>query len=305
MKLSSLTLITLAAAATLQACPCGCMRPSVDTLPERALGEGSTWSVDVRHDSIDQNERDGGAHAHFIARHRYDTVTVESILGGATWSLSLPRIERIVSTNLAPPATNTSQSYSGLGDASLTARLNWQSLTFTAGAKLPTGEKNRALAVSRRYLQLGTGSTDLVLGLRVNFGGASDTVTGFAQIGSQLPIAHDANFRPGATIDAAIGLRAKLGAEVTLAAQVSATRQFQDKNTMGSVDSAYAEDLESSVLTTTFTPGLIWTPNAKTRVYMYLSEPMSTKNYALKPTGALINPVHASSVVSIGLTRQF
>lgn len=281
------------------------MRPSVDTLPERALNAGNTWSADVRHDSINQNERDDGAHAHFVARHRYDTVTVESMLGGATWSLSLPRIERIVSTNAAPPAANTSQSYGGLGDATLTARLDWQGLTVTAGAKLPTGESNRSLAVPRRYLQLGTGSTDLILGLRAGFGGAADTVTGFAQIGTQLPVAHDSHFRPGTTLDAAVGLRARLGAELTLAAQVSATRQFRDKNTMGSADPAYAEDLESSVLTTTFTPGLIWTPNAKTRVYVYISEPMSTRNYALKPTGAPINPVHASSIVSVGLTRQF
>lgn len=305
MNLTRFTFLTLAAAASLRACPCGCMRPSVDTLPERALGAESTWSIDIRHDAIDQDERNDGAHAHFVAHHRYDTVVVETRAGSATWSLSIPRIERIVSTNLAPPATNTTQSYSGLGDASLSGRFDWQGLMVTAGAKLPTGESNRTQAIARRYLQLGTGSTDLLAVVRKDLGAPNAAVTGFAQLGAQIPVLSDDHFRPGATVDAALGIRVRLNGELSVAAQVSATRQFRDRNTMGSVDSAYAEDLESSVLTTTFAPGLIWTPNHKTRVYLYLSEPMSTKNYALKPTGATINPVHASSVVSIGLTRQF
>lgn len=305
MKFTHLSLLSLAAAAALKACPCGCMRPSVDTLPERALGAESTWSVDIRHDAIDQDERNDSAHAHFVARHRYDTVVVETRTGGATWSLSIPRIERIVSTNLLSPATNTTQAYAGLGDASLSSRFEWLGLTFTAGAKLPTGESSRTLATSRRYLQLGTGSTDLLLALRKDFGQAGETLTGFAQLGSQTPLLTDDRFRPGATIDAAIGVRVRLGDELSLAAQVSATRQFRDKNTMGAVDAVYTEDLESSVLSTTFIPGIVWTPNARTRVYAHISQPMSTRNYALKPTGATINPVHASTILSIGLARQF
>lgn len=299
------SLILLAAAASLSACPCGCMRPSVDTLPERALGTGSNWSVDVRHDSIEQNERDNGAHAHFVARHRHDTVTVETRLGEATWSLSLPRVERIVSTNLPAPAANATQSYAGLGDASLTARLAWRGLTVTAGAKLPTGQSDRALAVARRYLQLGTGSTDIILGLRKDLTDSQAPLGSFLQIAAQAPVAHERTFRPGATLDATLGGRLRIGGELTLAAQVSATRQFRDSNTTGRVDAAYAEDLESSVLSTAYTAGLIWTPNARTHVYLHVSEPMSTRNYALKSTGAAINPVHASSTVSVGLTRQF
>ena len=304
MRFTNLTLLALAAAASLHACPCGCMRPNVDTLPERALGAEGAWSIDVRHDSINQNERNDGAHAHFVAWHRYDTVALETRLGGATWSLSIPRIERIVSTNLAPPAVNTTHSYSGLGDASLTARTDWSGMTLTAGIKLPTGQSDRALAIPRRYLQLGTGSTDLLVGIRKDVV-AGSSFSGFAQLTAQAPVAYDANFRPGTTLDAAIGVRLRLGEELTVAAQVSATRQFRDSNTMRAVDAAYAEDLESSVLSTAFTPGIVWSPNARTHVYVYVSEPMSTKNYALKPSGAPVNPVHASTIVSIGLTRQF
>jgi len=305
MKFIHLSLLTLTAAATLRACPCGCVRPNVDTLPERALGDAGAWSVDIRHDTIDQDERNDAAHAHFVARHRYDTVVLETRAGAATWSLSIPRIERSVSTNLAPPATNTTQSYAGLGDISLSARVEWQGLTLTAGAKLPTGESNRTLATSRRYLQLGTGSTDLLVAARRDFGAPGSTVTGFAQLGAQAPLLSDDNFRPGATVDAALGIRLRLNDELSLAAQVAATRQFRDRNTMGATDAAYAEDLESSVLSTTLTPGVIWAPSASTHLYAYISQPMSTRNYALKPTGATINPVHASTIVSVGLTRRF
>lgn len=304
MKHLSLTLLTLVAA-SLPACPCGCMRPGVDTQPERELGQDRSWSADFRHDAIHQDERNDGAHAHFIARHRYDTLTLETQLGGATWSLSLPRVERIVSTNLAAPATNTSQGYSGLGDASLTARLGWRGATVTAGLKLPTGESDRTLAVARRYLQLGTGSTDLILGIRQDIGGRDDQLTGFARLGAQAALASDDTFRPGTTLEAAAGVRWRLTAELTLAAQVTATRQFRDKNTSGATDAAYTEDLESSVLSTTFSPGLVWAPNPSTRVYLHLSEPLSTTNYATKTSGATVNPVHASSILSVGLTRQF
>lgn len=305
MKHPILTSLTLLAAASLTACPCGCMRTSVDTLPERTLGAGSTWSVDVRHDTIDQNERNDGEHAHFVGKHRYDTVTIESHVGDTTWSLSLPRIERIISTNMAAPATNTTQSYSGLSDASLTARFGWQGFTVTAGAKLPTGESDRTLNIPRRYLQLGTGSTDIILGLRKDITSAGSAFGSFAQIGAQIPVAYDETFRPGATLDAALGFRLKLNGELTLAAQASATRQFRDSNTMGQVDATYAYDSETSMLSTAYTTGLIWTPNDKTRVYIHISEPLHTKNYALDSAGAAINPVHASSTVSIGVTRQF
>lgn len=302
MKHLHLTLLTLAAAASLTACPCGCVRPSVDTLSERALETGNTWSVDLRHDSIDQNERDDGAALHhFLAEHRYDTLTIETQLGGATWSLALPRIERLVYNIMA----QTTQSYSGLGDASLTARFGWQGMTVTAGIKLPTGESDRTLAISRRYLQLGTGSTDIILALRKDFGAKDSLLTGFAQIGGQSAVASDDAFRPGATLGATLGVRLRVHAEVAIGAQVSATRQFRDRNTMGAVDPAYAMDLESSTLGTTLTPGVVWTPNAKTHVYAHISEPLSTKNYALTSGGGTINPVHASTVVSIGLTRQF
>lgn len=305
MKLHILTYLTLLAAASLKACPCGCMRPSVDTLPERTLGTGNTWSVDVRHDTIDQNERNDGEHAHFVGQHRYDTVTIESHVGDTTWSLSLPRIERSISTNMAAPAINTTQSYSGLSDASLTARFNWKGFTVTAGAKLPTGESDRTLNVSRRYLQLGTGSTDIILGLRKDMTTTGSAFGSFVQIGAQVPVAYDETFRPGTTFDAALGFRLKLNGELTLAAQASATRQFRDSNTMGQVDAAYAYDSETSVLSTAYTTGLIWTPNDKTRVYIHISEPLHTKNYVIDSSGAASNPVRASSIVSIGVTRQF
>jgi hypothetical protein len=74
---------------------------------------------------------------------------------------------------------------------------------------------------------------------------------------------------------------------------------------MGQVDAAYAYDSETSVLSTAYTTGLIWTPNDKTRVYIHISEPLHTKNYVIDSSGAASNPVRASSIVSIGVTRQF
>ena len=119
----------------------------------------------------------------------------------------MPRINRIVRSNIAPTVpipnpVNTRQEVVGLGDVSLTTRFAWSDYTVIAGVKLPTGTDDLTLNVSRRYLQPGTGSTDLILGLRRDYSAADDLPQCFWQVGAQGAVASDANFRPGTTLTA-------------------------------------------------------------------------------------------------------
>lgn len=290
----------LLAAATANACPCGCARTTLDTSLERSLGE-SRGSIDITHATIDQGERDNGAHAHVAARHRLTTLTAEGEAAGANWTLSLPRVERLLTVTSSGATTR----HSGLGDLSLMARVPWNGLGLIGGVKLPTGRSDEALSVPRRYLQMGTGSTDLIAGVRAETGGATEGAAAFAQVMAQAAVDHDDTFRPGSTLAVTAGFRQPLGETVALTLQGSVVRQYRDMNTQRLVDPTYAEDLETSVLSVSVTPGIAWTPDKATSVHLHVTEPLMDRNFATRPQGGISNPIHASRIVSVGVTRRF
>ena len=179
MKKNLFLLLALGTYTAAHACPCGCVKVCVDNLADRSAAREGAYSVDFRYDTIDQDERNSGAHAHFLAYHRILTGTIETQLAGQTWSIAVPRLNRIVRSNIAPTVLNpnpinTRQEVVGLGDISVTTRFAWSDYTIIAGVKLPTGTDDLTLNVSRRYLQPGTGTTDFILGLRRDYAATSD-----------------------------------------------------------------------------------------------------------------------------------
>ncbi len=297
---SPITSLLLLAAAAASACPCGCARPTLDTSLERALGE-SRWAADLTHATIDQDERVGGAHNHIAARHRLPSITVEGEAAGALWTLTVPRVERLLTVT----STGATTQHSGLGDLSLTARAPWRGVEILGGVKLPTGQSDETLSVPRRYLQMGTGSTDLIAGVRAETPGDTEGAAAFVQLVAQAPVAGDDTFRPGSTLALTAGFRQPLGESVALTLQGSVLRQYRDKNTQRLVDPTYGEDLETSILSVSVTPGIAWTPDKATSVHLHVTEPLMDKNYATKAAGGLVNPIHSSRIVSVGVTRRF
>lgn len=294
-----LHLSLLLAAAAAQACPCGCVRAPADVALDRLGAEERAFAVELRHDSISQDERVDGAHAHIAADHRLDTLVLDARLDGIRWTLSLPYVERELRLVMA----GQSQTIRGLGDISLVARVPAGSVEIIAGLKLPTGADRDELLVKRRYLQLGTGSTDLILGVRAE-GEVAGLARGFVQLTGQAAVDHDEHFRPGASLGLAAGLSRELGAGFSLVLQASAVRQFRDHNTMVQVDPAYGEDKESDILSVAVTPGLVWQSGSGTRAYVLLTEPVEDRNYA-EQGGVVVNPIHASRVLTVGLSHAF
>ncbi len=296
-----ITSTLLLAAAASSACPCGCARTLLDTSLERSLGD-TQWSVDLTHATINQDERDNDAHAHIAARHRLTTLAIEGEIDGVLWTLAIPRVERLLTVT----STGATTQHNGLGDLVLTARVPWNGLGIIGGVKMATGESDGNLgAVSRRYLQMGTGSTDLIVGVRAETQGENEGAAAFVQLTGQAAVASDDTFRPGTTLALTAGFRQPINSELALTLQGSVLRQYRDKNTQRLVDSAYREDLETSVLNVSVTPGIAWTPNKATSVHFHVTEPLMDKNYATRPQGGISNPIHSSRVVAVGVTRRF
>ena len=305
------SLLALGAYTEAQACPCGCVRVPVDNLLDRPAAATSPFTVDVRYDYVDQNLRNNDAHAHFFAVHRNVTTTLETNFAGQVWSLAIPRVDRTLRTNILPTLlnpnpVNTSQDVSGLGDIVLSTRFKWSDYTVIAGVKLPTGADDLTLNVSRRYLQPGTGSTDLMLALRREYSADADHPWFFWQVGAQGAITSDPNFRPGTTLSGTAGVRYGWTESLNFSLQTTAIRQFRDKNTMNAAGfTAYAEDLESAAFSTHIPAGLTDQLGAKTSAYLFYSTPLKTNNLASRTNGTLVNPVHSSEIWSLGLSHSF
>ena len=305
------SLLALGAYTEAQACPCGCVRVPVDNLLDRPAAATSPFTIDVRYDYVDQNRRNNDAHAHFFAVHRNVTTTLETNFAGQVWSLAIPRVDRTLRTNILPTLlnpnpVNTSQDVNGLGDIALSTRFKWSDYTVIAGVKLPTGADDLTLNVSRRYLQPGTGSTDLMLALRREYSADADHPWFFWQVGAQGAITSDPNFRPGTTLSGTLGARYGWTEAVNFSLQTTAIRQFRDKNTMNAAGfTAYAEDLESAAFSTHIAAGLTYQLGAKTSAYLFYSTPLKTNNLASRTNGTLVNPVHSSEIWSLGLSHSF
>ncbi len=306
-----------------QACPCGCVKVCVDNLADRPTAQAGTFTLDLRYDYINQNERSSGAATDWVATHRNLVATIETQLLGKTVSITVPRIDRTLEVD------GDTAKVVGLGDITITTRDTWEGYTVSVGLKLPTGKDNLSiifpthylqpqpvgstvgsdlawrLLFSRRYLQPGTGSTDLLLGIRKDFGLPTDSLSEFVQIQGQVAVVSDAYFRPGSTLSLNAGLRYKFTESLALSLQGTLLRQYRDKNIQGTVDVAYAEDAESAGLQQIITAGISYKFNATTNAYVFYSDPLHTLNYAPNSEGGLVNPVHASAIWSVGLMHTF
>ncbi len=325
MKKNLFLLLALGTYTAVQACPCGCVKVCVDNLADRPLTTAATpFVLDVRFDAISQDERNDAVHAHWYGSHFLTTATLETQLGGRTWYLTVPRVERHLHTDkTGATPVNYSQEVIGLGDITLGTRFAWSGFTVNAGLKLPTGDDDIVFAdpdggLSRRYLQPGGGSTELLLGLRKDFGAPDSAWSEFVQLQAQGAVAFDERFRPGTTVSLDAGVRYKLSDRLSASLQASLLRQFRDKNTMrldpntprrvsagNTAKSVYDEDAETGGLTTSVALGFSYKLGGATSAYLFYSEPLITRSYVPKSGTALVNPVHATAIWSFGLTHAF
>ncbi len=198
----------------------------------QGLGSSRGWRFDLRTDYFNQSQLRSGTDS--VERGsivlpnesevQQSTINRNTTLGAeyspnANWGISvlLPTFDRF-HTTIGEGDTEVSSSQSrGIGDLRLIARYAGFSPDHTSGiqfgVKLPTGRTDDTFRsgpmtgeIIDRGLQLGTGSTDLLIGA-YHFGALAQNWDYFAQGLLQVPVTSKDGFKPGNGVNLSLGTR--------------------------------------------------------------------------------------------------
>src|ERR1700679_1515684 len=169
--------------------------------------QNRNWSGDSRAPAEDNPDRD--------IRTSVENISLQEVFNHA-WSarVDLPFEQRhFETTGGASGEDLVSLDFSGIGDIRIQGIYTGLSPGFvtglTFGIKLPTGSftRNDAYGDIDRDTELGSGSTDLVLGAfrRLDIGSNLDW-SGFTQVVLDAPMATRDGYRPGTELDASFGV---------------------------------------------------------------------------------------------------
>lgn len=195
------------------ACACGCGVFDVGTASLFATGTGGVAFLE--YDFMDQNRNWSGTSVAPAANNSDKDLRTNFMTAGIQYMFShewgvmaeVPYWDRSFSTDNGS-GVQTFQ-HSALGDIRLRGVYSGFSDDMTTGVvfgvKLPTGDFK--YANFDRDTEIGTGSTDLLLGA-YHFGGLTDdnSWVWFGQVNLSLPVASQSGYRPGAEVNAAIGV---------------------------------------------------------------------------------------------------
>jgi hypothetical protein len=235
------------AAAALPASACGACGCTLNSdWSAQGYASGSGFRLDLRFDYFNQDQLRQGMSRVDLSGFTYpasrevqrQTINRNTTLTldwspNATWGLTLmaPSFVRTHETIAEGDTEASSSRSSGLGDVRLVGRyqgfMEDHSFGIQFGVKLPTGRTEDTFAAGPqageavdRGLQLGTGSTDVILGV-YKFGELSMDWGYFAQVSFQSAVSHQEGFRPGNGINANLGVRYAGWRSVTPALQVN------------------------------------------------------------------------------------
>ena len=202
------------------ACACGCGIFDVGTSSMLPTSAGGT--AFVNYDYQDQNRNWSGTSSAPAGNNGDKEIETHFVTFGLqymftrSWGaeVELPVWNRTFTTDLnfpAPPANVVSRNWTGLGDIRLkgiyTGFSDDLSSGLTIGVKLPTGSFTTDADVVDRDTQIGSGSTDLLLGAFHR----GSLVSGshwnwFAEAELDLPALIQDDYRPGAELDSGAGI---------------------------------------------------------------------------------------------------
>ena len=182
------------------------------------------------------------------------------------------------------PVLEDTSSSKGIGDIRVTTRYQGlmadHSAGFTFGLKLPTGETNdtfKSGAPLDRGLQLGTGTTDLLLG-GYHLGNINHNWDYFAQASLQIALNTHKEFRPGNGLNASAGVR-YMGFE-------SFIPQLQLNTRIEKRESGAQADIANSGATLLYiSPGITVPVNKQMQAFGFLQVPLYQRvnGYQIEP----------------------
>ena len=185
--------------------------------------------------------------------------------------------------------------FSGIGDIQALARYNfYRDGTSNAGVrfglKLPTGSINKRNAQenAERMLQLGSGSTDTLLGAYYNQ--RFDRVNWFVQGMWQQAVHERDHFKPGRRLALDTGISYQATPDLSLLLQLNLQHKSKDSG-------ANAEPAESGGRSVNLSPGFSYRVVTSTQVYGFIQKPIYQD-----VNGAQLT---ADWSVAVGLSTQF
>jgi hypothetical protein len=202
------------------ACACGC--GVFDVGGSSMLPSGQGGMAFLEYDYQDQNQNWSGISSAPGANNGDKEIETHFVTLGLQYMINrswgvqaeVPYWDRLFKTDVnfpTPPQAVISRHWSALGDVRIkgiyTGFSPDLSSGVTFGLKLPTGNYKFDSDVVDRDSEIGSGSTDLLLGgfHRGNLG-KSDLWNWFGQVELDLPLATVGDYRPGTEVDAALGI---------------------------------------------------------------------------------------------------
>ena len=307
---SSLAVLTflLAAAPAAQACgACGCTLHSDWATQGYAVQPG--FRFDLRYDYFNQEQLRSGTRA--VDRGSFElpnevevqektinrnlTATLD-YSPNADWGVTLlvPIFNRYHAT-IAPGDTDPSFSKgNGLGDVRVLGRYQGfsedHSFGVQFGVKLATGDTKQTFNAGAqtgealdRGLQLGTGTTDLLLGVYA-FGNLAPEWGVFGQVLFQKPTGEKDGFKPGDGLNANVGIRYTGHAGFTPHLQLNVRAEGRESGINADVDNSGATLVYLS-------PGLTFNVSPAFQVYIFGQVPV-----AQRVNGLQLEPKWSASV---------
>lgn len=303
----------LAAAATQAQAGCTATLCSLNSgLEAQEVGSSEGALFDLRYERILQNQPRSGDSRLAVGEQRQHDDEVKTVNDNLvatldytfddTWgaTVRVPYVwrEHAHIHNHQGNAIDERWDLTGLGDMQLLARYSLARDMFgtsglRVGLKLPTGpyeDGNDAGALAERSLQLGSGTTDLIVGGYHARALVPNKSSAFGQLSAQLPLAERAGYRPGPQVAADLGLRYALAGNLTALAQINLQYKWHDTG-------AEAEPNSSGGGYVFFSPGVSLAPTAEWQIYGYAQVPLYQYVQGIQLT--------SKWAAIVGVTRRF
>ncbi|HEY8010601.1 MAG TPA: hypothetical protein VIE67_06330 [Rudaea sp.] len=301
MRIAGLSIALFAAAATLLAprafacSACGCTLSS--DWASQGLATSGGWRFDARFDFFDQDQLREGTDSvarssladpierapndrevqQYTINRNYTLVADYSVNRNWGISVALPWFDRSHATIAAGDDKISTSHDQGIGDLRVLARYAGfdaqHSTGIEFGLKLPTGHFTESFesgpqqgATLDRGVQLGTGTTDVLLGV-YNFGAISQDWGYFAQALVQQPLNSREDFKPGSGLNLNFGLRYTASATFVPQLQINARVEKREQGANA--------DIENSGATLMYlSPGFTWNFSRRFSTYAFVQAPI-------------------------------
>jgi len=292
---------------------CGCTLNS--DWASQGLAASNGWRFDARYDFFEQDQLRSGTES--VPRSDFtfpnDQEVQQSTINrnytfaldyspNNDWGFSaiLPWFDRSHATVAAGDTEVSTSHDEGIGDLRLIARYSGfdaqRGTGIEFGIKLPTGQFNSPFdggpqqgQLLDRGLQLGTGTTDLLLGV-YNFASLTPDWGYFGQLQLQQPLNSRDDFKPGTGINLNLGLRYTASAVFVPQVQINARIEKREQGAEADIENSGAALVYVSA-------GATWNISRRFSAYAFMQAPVYQRVNGLQ--------LEATQLASVGLHYHF